>query len=72
MIAKLIRRCQHPVWQQFGTCEHYAGHLVFLNVLLSTSKEATGMSPKDGTRPDGVLPSVAFALNTCIRTFRNS
>jgi hypothetical protein len=60
------------VQQQFGICEHYAGHLVFLNVLLSTSNEAAWMLPKDGTRLDGVLPSVAFSLNICIRTFRNS
>jgi hypothetical protein len=62
----------HPVKQQFGICEHYAGHLAFLNVLYSISKEATWMSPKDGIRPDGVLPLVAFVFNTYIRTFRNS
>jgi hypothetical protein len=29
------------------------------------------MSPKDGTRPDGVLPSVAYTANILARTFRN-
>jgi hypothetical protein len=56
---------------QFGICEHYAGYLAFLNVLFSISKEATWMAPKDGIRPDGVLPSVAFDCDICIRTFRN-
>jgi hypothetical protein len=54
----------HPVKQQFGIFEHYAGHLAFLNVLFSISNEATWRSPKDGIRPDGVLPSVASIINT--------
>jgi hypothetical protein len=50
------------VQQQFGICEHYAGHLEFLNVLLSASNEATRMSSKAATRLDGALAAVAYTV----------
>jgi hypothetical protein len=72
MIAKLKNKCRHPVKQQFGICEHCAGHLVFLHVLLSISNPKPWMATEAATRPDGALAAVAFVLNTYARTFRNS
>jgi hypothetical protein len=46
--------------QQFGICEHYAGHLVFLDVLHIVSNKAARMLPKAATRPDGALAAVAY------------